>query len=225
MRKRRRSLILVVVFLLVGQVHAYTITFNIGANVSPVLMDYVVLVETISEGETYVVPEVALTGVAAAFQAYWDAFEGTTMAIPEGALNEDIVVLIRVSNFDLEKGGGFLDLDGEKIFLYLDFAVEGWDGGPFSFNEGYPMEFALPLDAEMLPLLGLAGFDPSTPLTLAYWITDIQTGLGAFESIHTTRTAEKLVGELPQLSAVVGKKGTPTALRSSRWGMIKALLR
>ena len=226
MRKRTRVLIsLAGVLLLVGSAHAYTITLDIGANISPLLMDYVVLTETISEGETYVVPEVALTGLGAAFQSYWDAFEGATIMIPEGALNEDIVVIIRMSNLDLERGGGFLDLDDEKVFLYLEFAVEDWAGGPFPFNEGYPMEFTLPLDAEMLPLLVLAGFDLSTSLTLAYWTWDMTSGLGGFESIHTTQTEEALIGKLPHLSGVVGKRGIPTALESGMWGMIKALLR
>ena len=180
----------------------FTITFNIGAMVGT--MGGVLVRETVPEGETYVVPEATLPGLAAAFHVYWDAFEGATMTIPSGALSGDIVVNIWVSNFDLIRGG-FKDLGGERIFLSLDFMVEGDEAADaskeetFLFNEGYPMEFTLPLDAQMLPLLQLAEFDLSTPLTLAYW-----TG-SEFVIIPTTQTETELIGTVPYLSTIVGK--------------------
>jgi hypothetical protein len=169
------------------------ITFNTG------VLGFVLVTETVAEGETYVIPNIAIPEPFGLLQVYWDAFEGATMTIPFGALNQDIVVNIWVSNFDLATLR-FNDLAGEKIFLSLDFEVEGYEEEVFLFNAAYVMEFRLPLDEEMLPLLQLSEFDLSTRLTMAYW-----TG-SEFGVIPTIQSANGLMGKVPHLCTIVGKK-------------------
>jgi hypothetical protein len=172
------------------------ITFHIGA------LGQVLVSGTVPEGQTYTVPDAILPEVARSFQPYWDAFEGATLTIPFGALDQDIVVNIGVSNIDLLRGG-FKKLGRERIFLSLDFMVEGHEEEPFPFKAGYRMRFTLPLDEEMVPLLELAELDRSMSLTLAYW-----TGSG-FELIPTTQTAHQLIGEVPYLSSTIVGKAMP----------------
>lgn len=174
-----RKMSLLFLFLFAGSILAQEHTVNYQLSIFPVdgqscFPATTVTTGSFMTGDSFYIPAQTLSGDLAPFQSLYDAVVGTSFKMDSGALNEDVTLIINLTQLDCSNLGFYANPlpSGPPIFFFLQVIVVV-DGIPqisdYYFNDGKYAWLTIPISDAMNNFLNSVGITDLNDVAFGYW--------------------------------------------------------